>query len=147
MKRSSTATWQGSGKQGSGKLSTESKLIENADFAYNTRFENSKGTNPEELIAAAHASCFSMKFSFVLAEDHYTADVIETTCTITLSEGKITKSHLNVKAKVPGISKEDFIIASEKTLNECPVSKALNVEITMEAILTDELELDPTNKS
>ncbi|MGZ3921670.1 MAG: OsmC family peroxiredoxin [Bacteroidia bacterium] len=147
IKRTSKVIWHGSGKEGSGIVSTESKVIENTHFAYDTRFGNEGGTNPEELIAAAHASCFSMKFGFVLAEDNYTPEVIETTCTITLAKGEITHSHINVKAKIPGITKDDFIIASEKTLNECPVSKALNIEITMEAVLTNELELDPTNKS
>lgn len=141
IKRFSEVTWQGSGKEGSGNLTLQSKVIQQGKFTYNTRFGSETGLNPEELIAAAHASCFSMKFSFVLAEDHYTPDLIETTCTITMSEGKIIKSHLDVKAKIPGISKEDFVIATEKTLNDCPVSKALNMEITMEAVLTDELKL------
>jgi osmotically inducible protein OsmC len=145
IKRTSTVVWQGSGKEGKGTLSTQSKVLENSQYAYKTRFEQAKGTNPEELIAAAHASCFSMKFAFVLAESKYTADAIETTCTVTLSEGKITKSHLDVKAKIPGITKEDFVIASEKAMNECPVSQALSLEITMDAVLTDELVLNPIN--
>jgi osmotically inducible protein OsmC len=146
IKRSSKVTWTGPGKEGNGTITTQSKVIENVSYAYNKRFGDVPGINPEELIAAAHASCFTMKFSFVLGEDHYTPESIETTCTVTMAEGKITKSHLEVKAKVPGISKEDFIIASEKTLYECPVSKTLNVEITMEAVLTDELELHPHKK-
>lgn len=144
IKRYSTAVWRGTGKEGSGTITTQSHVIENSSYAYNTRFGETKGTNPEELIAAAHASCFTMKFGFVLAENKYVADVIETKCTVTLTEGKITKSHLEVKAKIPGMTKEDFVIASEKTLYECPVSKALNMEITMDAVLTDELILNPT---
>jgi osmotically inducible protein OsmC len=147
INRFAKVTWQGTGKEGSGTLSMQSKSIVNGKFTYNTRFGNETGLNPEELIAAAHASCFSMKFSFVLNEDHYTPDIIETTCTVTMAEGKITRSHLEVKAKIPGISKDDFVIASEKALYNCPVSKALgSIEITMEAILTDELELHSNNK-
>lgn len=135
MKRSSTVLWRGSGKEGSGSITSQSKVLNNSFYAYNTRFAQEKGTNPEELIAAAHASCFSMKLSFVLGETGYTPESIETTSTVTLEESTITGSHLAVKAKVPDISKEQFDTCAEKAKKECPVSKALNMKITMEASL------------
>ncbi|MCE3225786.1 MAG: peroxiredoxin, OsmC subfamily [Bacteroidetes bacterium] len=146
IKRSSTVVWHGTGKEGSGKVSTESTVIENSAFAYNTRFLNEKGTNPEELIAAAHASCFTMKLSFVLNENNYTADTIETKCTVSLDKGGIKSSHLVVKAKVHDLDDEEFQSYAEKTMNECPVSKALSIEITMEATLVDEHSPDETFK-
>jgi lipoyl-dependent peroxiredoxin len=147
IKRSSTVVWHGTGKEGSGRVSTDSKVIENSAFAYNTRFLNEKGTNPEELLAAAHASCFTMKLSFVLNEDNFTADTIETKCTVTMDGGEIKSSHLEVKAKVLDLSNEEFQIYAEKTMNECPMSKALSIEITMDAALVDEHSPDETFKT
>lgn len=138
IKRTSTVVWHGTGKEGSGRITTQSKVLENSSYAYNTRFLNEKGTNPEELIAAAHASCFTMKLSFVLNENNFTADTIETTCTITLDAGEIKTSHLVVKAKVHDLDDEAFQQYALKSMNECPVSKALSIEITMEAVLVDE---------
>lgn len=135
MKRSSTVIWHGSGKEGSGSITSQSKALNNTFYAYTTRFEQEKGTNPEELIAAAHASCFTMKLSFVIAEAGYTAESIETSSTVTLEESTLIESHLVVKAKIPGISKEQFQTSAEKTKKECPVSKALNMKITMETNL------------
>lgn len=136
MKRSSTATWTGSGKEGRGRITTQSKLLNEAAYAWNTRFEEAKGTNPEELIAAAHAGCFTMKLSFLLSDAGYIPVEIQTTSTVTLENGNITGSHLNVRANVPGISKEKFMECAEASKNECPVSKALNMKITMETSLT-----------
>ena len=136
MKRSSTAIWYGTGKTGSGKITSQSKALDHAHYAYNTRFEEEKGTNPEELIAAAHAGCFTMKLSFLINEAGFTADEIETKSTVTLEKSGITKSHLSVKAKVPNLVKEKFIECAERAKNECPVSRALGaIIITMDAEL------------
>ena len=139
MKRHATAVWNGSGKDGSGTVSTQSSVLQNSQYSYKSRFEEGVGTNPEELIAAAHAGCFTMKLSFVLGAAGFTPDRIETDCTVALENGTITTSHLQVTATVPGISKEDFEKAAQEAEKECPVSKALNVEISMEAKLNEAL--------
>lgn len=139
MKRTSTAIWHGSGKTGSGYITSESHAIEKAYYAYNTRFENEKGTNPEELLAAAHAGCFTMKLSFVLEENGFIADIIETTSEVSLEKGIIGHSHLIVKAKVHGISKQKFDECATNAKDNCPVSRALFLTITMEATLTEEI--------
>lgn len=133
MKRQSTAIWHGSGKEGTGVVTSQSKALNNASFAWNTRFENEMGTNPEELLAAAHASCFTMKLSSLLSEAGFPPEEIETVSTVTLEEGSITQSDLVVKAKVSEISKELFSECAEKAKNECPMSKALKIKITLEA--------------
>jgi len=135
MKRSSTAVWNGSGKEGSGTITSESKLLNNVSYTSSTRFDVEEGTSPEELIAAAHASCFTMKLSFVLDEAGTTAESIETTCTITIEDFVINNSHIVVKAKAPGMSAEKFQKCAEDAKTNCPVSKALNTNITMEAQL------------
>ena len=135
MKRSATAVWNGSGKEGKGVLSTQSTVLNKTQYSYGSRFENGTGTNPEELIAAAHAGCFSMKLSFVLNEAGFTPDEIHTDCSITLDNGAITSSHLVLKAKVPGIDKAKFDEAAADAKANCPISKLLNTEITMEASL------------
>src|SRR3954468_1717865 len=113
MKRTATAVWNGSGKEGNGKLSTQSNTLKQTAYSYKSRFEEGTGTNPEELIAAAHAGCFSMKLSFVLGAAGFTPDSIETTSVVTLEDGTIKSSELTVKAKVPGISQGDFQKAAE----------------------------------
>lgn len=135
MKRSATAVWNGSGKEGKGVLSTQSTVLNNTQYSFSSRFENGTGTNPEELIAAAHAGCFSMKLSFVLNAAGFTADEIHTDCTITLEDGAITSSHLVLKAKVPGIDKAKFDEAAADAKANCPVSKLLDTEISLEASL------------
>lgn len=135
MKRTATAVWNGSGKEGSGNLSTQSSTLNKTQYSYKSRFEEGTGTNPEELIAAAHAGCFSMKLSFVLGGAGFTPDSIETTSTVTLENGAITGSHLVVKAKVPGIPADKFKECAEDAKANCPISKALNTNITMEASL------------
>lgn len=135
MGRHSTAVWRGTGKEGNGDLTTQSTVLNHTQYSYKSRFEEGPGTNPEELIAAAHAGCFTMKLSFVLNEAGFTADEIETTCDITLASGAITKSHLKVTAKVPNISKEKFDECANNAKENCPVSKLLNTEISMEATL------------
>ena len=134
MKRTATANWKGTGKEGSGKLVTQSKAIKNKAYDYRSRFEDGAYTNPEELIAAAHAGCFSMKLSFVLGAAGFTPSRIETTCTVTLEAGVITSSHLDVKAKVPKLRAKNFPQYAEEAKANCPVSKALGaITITMEA--------------
>lgn len=136
MTRQATALWNGSGKDGTGNLSTQSTVLNQTQYSYKSRFEEGVGTNPEELMAAAHAGCFTMKLSFVIGAAGFTPDSIETTCGITLGDGAITKSHLVVKASVPGISAEQFKTAAEDAKANCPVSKAYSsLEITMEATL------------
>lgn len=135
MKRSATAVWNGSGKEGNGKVNTQSSVLSNAQYSYKSRFEEGVGTNPEELIAAAHAGCFSMKLSFVLGAAGYEPETIETNCTITLDNGAITNSHLVVKVKVAGIDQQKFQECAEDAKANCPVSKALNMDISMEASL------------
>src|SRR6201986_3094789 len=135
MKRTATAVWNGSGEDGSGKLSTQSNVLKQTAYSYKSRFEEGTGTNPEELIAAAHAGCFSMKLSFVLGAAGFTPESIETTCENSLANGAIEYSHLVCKAKVPGITNEKFQECAADAKANCPVSKALNMEITLEATL------------
>jgi len=135
MKRTATANWQGSGKDGKGALTTQSTILNKTQYSYNSRFENGPGTNPEELIAAAHAGCFTMKLTFALAAAGFKSESIETSCDITLDNGAITSSHLVVKAKVPGITKDAFDAVAADAKANCPISKLLNTNITMEATL------------
>jgi osmotically inducible protein OsmC len=135
MKRSATAIWNGSGKDGKGVLTTQSNVLNNTQYSFSSRFENGIGTNPEELIAAAHAGCFSMKLSFVLNAAGFTADEIHTDCTITLEDGAVTSSHLVLKAKVPGIDKAKFNEAAADAKENCPISKLLNTAITLDLSL------------
>jgi osmotically inducible protein OsmC len=135
MKRTATAVWNGSGKEGNGQISTQSTVLNNAQYSFNTRFADGVGTNPEELMAAAHAGCFSMKLTFVLGAAGFTAEKIETDCAISLEDGVINHSYLTVKAKVPGITNEQFQACAEEAKNNCPVSKAYNMEKTLVATL------------
>lgn len=135
MKRSSSATWHGSGKEGKGTITTESKVLNNVSYTWRTRFQDVEGTSPEELLAAAHSSCFTMKLSFVLGEADFTPDSIETTCTVTVEDGVINNSHLAVKAKVAGITNEKFLECVEDAKVNCPVSKAFSMSITAEGTL------------
>lgn len=137
MKRFANANWQGTGKEGKGHLSTQSTVLNKTQYSFGSRFENGVGTNPEELVAAAHAGCFTMKLSFNLSGAGFPPANIDTKCDITLdpAKGEITSSHLTVSAKVPGISKEKFdeLVADAKA--NCPISKLYNTEITYEATL------------
>ncbi len=133
MIRNATAVWDGSGKEGSGHLSTQSTVLDKTQYSYKSRYEQGVGTNPEELVAAAHAGCFSMKLSFVLGEAGFTPDKIETKCEITFENGSVTLSHLRVKAKVPKISKEKFDECANKAKENCPISQILKTTITMDA--------------
>ncbi|HUC81133.1 MAG TPA: OsmC family protein [Flavisolibacter sp.] len=135
MIRHASAVWNGSGKEGKGNLSTQSGVLQETQYSFNTRFADGIGTNPEELVAAAHAGCFTMKLSFVLGEAGFTADSLETKCEITFENGAITKSHLTVNGKVPGISKEKFDECVKNAEENCPISKLLNTSISSEATL------------
>ena len=137
MKRNATAVWNGTGKEGTGNLTTQSTTLNQTQYSFNSRFAEGTGTNPEELVAAAHAGCFSMKLSFVLGAAGFTADEINTKCEITLdpAAGAITESRLIVSAKIPGISKEQFEAAVADAKANCPISKLLNTNITHEAVL------------
>ena len=137
MKRNATAIWNGTGKEGAGHLTTQSTTLSETQYSFNARFAEGVGTNPEELVAAAHAGCFSMKLSFVLGVAGFTADEINTKCDITLdpAAGSITESHLTVSAKIPGISPEQFEAAVADAKANCPISKLLNTNITHEATL------------
>ena len=135
MKRTATAVWNGSGKDGNGHLSTQSTVLNKTQYSFNSRFAEGVGTNPEELVAAAHAGCFTMKLSFVLGEAGFTPTELTTSCSITFEDGVIKESHLVLKANVPGISKEKFdecVAEAEKT---CPISRSLGFKITSEGTL------------
>lgn len=135
MKRQATAVWNGSGKEGNGHLTTQSTTLNQTQYSFNSRFAEGVGTNPEELMAAAHAGCFTMKLSFVLGAAGFTPESLETKCTITLEDGVITSSHLQLIAKVPGISPEKFQECAAEAKANCPVSKAYNMAISLEAVL------------
>lgn len=135
MKRTATANWKGSGKEGKGVVSTASTVLKDTQYSFNSRFAEGVGTNPEELIAAAHSGCFAMKLSFVLGEAGFTPDDLTVTCSINFENGAITESHLDLKAKVPGISKEKFDACAADAKANCPISKLLNTNITLTAAL------------
>lgn len=133
--RSGSARYEGFGKDGKGHVSTQSGVLSDTPYGFNTRFENEAGTNPEELIAAAHASCFTMALSFALAQAGYSAGTLETTATVTIVQAdggfKITRSDLALTATIDGISTEQFEEIAGGAKANCPVSKVLNAEITL----------------
>ena len=139
MKRNAVAVWKGGFKAGQGTISTDSHVLADTQFSFKTRFEQGIGTNPEELIAAAHASCFSMALSAVLEGSGMTPESIRTTATVTIDkEGDgfaITKSHLDVAVRIPGANQQAFDKAAATAKAGCPVSKVLKAEITMDARL------------
>ncbi|EDQ04037.1 Peroxiredoxin OsmC [Sulfitobacter indolifex] len=137
--QSGNAKWEGSLKEGKGHVSTESGVLSDQPYGFNTRFEGKEGTNPEELIGAAHASCFSMALSMILGESNLTPDSIETKAEVHLEQKDggfhVPKVHLTVEAKIPGASQEDFDKAAKTAKENCPISKLLTAEITMDAKL------------
>lgn len=135
MKRNATAVWNGSGKEGKGHLTTQSTVLDKTQYSYGSRFEEGIGTNPEELVAAAHAGCFCMKLSFVLGAAGFTPESLEAKCTITLENGSLTESHLVLKAKVPGIGKDVFEASVKEAELNCPISKSLKSSISVDATL------------
>lgn len=135
MIRTAAAVWNGSGKEGKGHLTTQSTVLNQTQYSFNTRFEDGVGTNPEELVAAAHAGCFTMKLSFVLGAAGFTPDSINTKCELEFKDGAITKSHLIVTATVPGIDEATFQASVKDAEANCPISKVLNTAISSEASL------------
>ncbi len=139
MDRKAKAQWKGDLKSGTGTISAASGVLSNTPYSFKDRFEQGAGTNPEELLAAAHAGCFSMALSAELGKANFKAESIETTCTITLDkEGDgfaITRSHLVLTAKIPGASEDAFNRATQSAKEGCPVSKLFDTEITLEAKL------------
>src|ERR1022692_3310295 len=139
MKRTANAEWHGDLKSGTGTISTASGVLSNTNYSFHTRFEDGKGTNPEELLAAAHAGCFTMAVSAQLAGAGLKAESLETTCTISLEQKdggfSITESHLELKAKIPGATPEAFEKATQAAKAGCPVSKLYNTNITLDARL------------
>jgi lipoyl-dependent peroxiredoxin len=133
--RKANAQWQGTGMEGKGTISTQSTTLDNAQLSFKTRFADGVGTNPEELIAAAHSGCFTMQLSFILSELKFVPTDLNTEATVTFEDGTITKIHLELKGDVPGISNEEFQNATLKAKQICPVSKLLNAEITLTATL------------
>lgn len=139
MQRTASAQWKGGLKDGKGTISTASGVLSNTQYSFSTRFESSAGTNPEELIAAAHAGCFSMALSAELGKANITPQSIETKCTVTFEKKDagftITESHLDVKAKIPGGNKAAFDKATADAKAGCPISRVLNTKITLSAAL------------
>ncbi|WP_299839058.1 OsmC family protein [uncultured Jannaschia sp.] len=136
-KKHGSAHWEGSLKEGTGTVSMESGALDKQPYGFGQRFEDKPGTNPEEMIAAAHASCFSMALSMVLGQSDMTPSAIDTDCTVTLDQVDggfaVTKSHLDVTVSVPGASEQDVLDACETAKANCPISKLLATEITMDA--------------
>jgi lipoyl-dependent peroxiredoxin len=139
MKRNASAEWRGDLKTGKGSISTHSGVLSNTQYSFSTRFEDGIGTNPEELIAAAHAGCFSMALSAQLGSLNLTAESIRTTATVTMEKTDagftVTASHLDVRAKVPGADQAAFDTAAGNAKSGCPISRLLNAKITMDAKL------------
>ena len=138
MKRKVVAIWKGNGADGNGTLTAQSGAFSNMPYSFKTRFENDNGvlgTNPEELIAAAHAGCFNMKLSFVLNEANFNPEELNTEALLTFLDGEIVSIGLNLQAKVPGISKEKFNELAEYAKDNCPISGVLNCKIILNSLL------------
>jgi osmotically inducible protein OsmC len=135
MKRKATAVWNGDIKTGAGHITTGSTVLNQTQYSFNSRFADGIGTNPEELLAAAHAGCFTMKLDLDLTQAGYAVESLETQSVVTLDNGKITKSELTLQAKVPRISEEEFQIIAKEAEKTCPVSQAFNFEIVLNATL------------
>lgn len=132
MKRHATAIWQGTGKDGKGTLSSQSGVLDSTMYSFRTRFENEKGTNPEELIAAAHAGCFAMQLAFNIQEEGFAAKELKTRGEIVLEDGSITSSTLFLDAQVPDISEDKFAELVKHAEENCPISKLLDTKISVE---------------
>jgi osmotically inducible protein OsmC len=134
--RKASAEWKGSGKDGQGKLTTGSKVLDKTQYSFHTRFEDGeKGTNPEELIGAAHAGCFAMQLSFLLNEENFTATSLEVAAAVIFEDGAITKITLNLVGEVPNIDAEQFQQIAQKAKEVCPISKVLQTEIELKITL------------
>ena len=133
--RQASANWKGTGMEGVGTVSTASTTLNKAQLSFKTRFADGVGTNPEELIGAAHAGCFSMQFSFLLNEAGFTADNIDANAKVTFEDGTITTIQLDLTATIPNITNEQFQATAAKAKEVCPVSKLLNADISLTANL------------
>uniref|UniRef100_UPI00404B6033 OsmC family protein n=1 Tax=Gelidibacter sp. TaxID=2018083 RepID=UPI00404B6033 len=133
--RKASAHWSGSGKEGSGTLSTESTVLDKTAYSFKTRFEDGIGTNPEELVAAAHAGCFTMQLSFLLGEAGFTPESLDTTAKVTFEDGSITLITLQLVGNVPNIDQAEFESIAAKAKEICPISKLLNTKIELETTL------------
>ena len=131
MKRNAQAHWQGTGKDGKGHLTTQSTVLNKNQYSFSSRFEQGIGTNPEELVAAAHSGCFTMKLAFILQAANFTPKDLITDCVITLEDGSITSSQLTLKATVDGVSDEEFGKMVKDAEENCPISKLLNTKISV----------------
>ena len=135
MIRKGSAVWNGSLKEGKGTVSLESGVLKDAQYSFKTRFENGNGTNPEELIGAAHAGCFSMQLAAMLTEEGFKPEELKTTSEITFEDKEVKKSHLVLQANVPGIEKDKFDKIAQKAKETCPLSKLLKAEISLDYTL------------
>ena len=135
MKRNATAVWAGSLKEGEGKITTQSNVLSNTQYSFRTRFEQGNGTNPEELIAAAHAGCFTMQLTAYINEVGYSVASIETKCDIDFQDGSVVGSHLSVVARIDDIETDEFQQLVTKAETNCPISRLLNTAITSSATL------------
>ncbi|WP_312761859.1 OsmC family protein [Epilithonimonas sp.] len=135
MKRSAKAVWKGTVKDGNGVLTTQSTTLNETQYSFKSRFEEGVGTNPEELLAAAHAGCFTMKTSALLSEAGFIPESLETDCKISLVDGKITLSELTLTAKIPAISEDDFQKIAKEAKETCPISVAFSFNKTLTANL------------
>lgn len=135
MIRKANAVWKGNLKEGEGNLSTESGILSKTQYSYKTRFENGKGTNPEELIGAAHAGCFTMQLSANLSEAGFEPEELETKAEVTFEDGKVSHSHLILTAKVTGIERSKFEEMANEAKENCPISSLLDTKITLDAKL------------
>lgn len=133
--RKANANWKGSGMEGKGTITTQSNTLNNAQLSFKTRFEEGVGTNPEELIAAAHSGCFTMQLSFLLTELGHVPQNLDTEAKVTFEDGTITQVHLDLKGTVPGITNDEFQEAATKAKAICPISKLLKAEISLTAML------------
>jgi osmotically inducible protein OsmC len=133
--RKAKAHWQGSGKEGKGTVSTESTVLNKAQYSFKTRFEDGIGTNPEELIGAAHAGCFTMKLSFLLGDAGFTPDNLNTSASVLFEDGNVTKITLEVEGKVPGIGNDQFVKIANEAKKTCPISQLLKAELALNAKL------------
>ena len=135
VSRNATARWNGTGKDGKGLLSTASTVLDQTPYSFNTRFENGKGTNPEELVAAAHAGCFAMQLAFDIQGAGFAADSLDVQCVVTLEDSGITSSKLTLTASVPNIEQAKFDELVDHAEHNCPISKLLNTTIRVDATL------------
>jgi len=134
--RKAEAQWKGSGKEGKGTLSTASGVLDGTPYSFHTRFEDSeKGTNPEELVGAAHAGCFAMQLSFLLGEEGFTPDSLDTAATVTFEDGAVTQVALDLKGDIPNIDAEQFQQIAHKAKEVCPISKLLDTKIELKVTL------------